>query len=1002
MKKPILLGVLLMLLYTSFGQSMLNYSISQEPWDECLGNHRAVISIPSSGELAYLSFDWRRHDKDVNKRHFIIINAQTNDTVKNIYRLNVNNESCEIFFGPVTAGSYYFYYLPFQVQMEWGSYWGDYLPRKSEFNSEWLGKNNILNRVEVNYVKAECTHIQARQSRDSFYPMEVIALQKEKDSLIAENPDSRFLLFPEERKYPIRMLDNIPQKWILNPPASSFSDTAERNEYFTFQIGLWAIDQIENVALYFSPLKGKALTIPSSALTCFNTGGIDPSGKPFTIELNVAESKLQPLWVGIDIDQNVPAGKYVGSVTIETKNAGQKIIDIEINVTDSILVNRGDGEKWRHSRLRWLNSTAGLDDKNIAPFKPIKLNGNTIFLTNKDLVLNPYGMPTSINIFDEEILSAPIKFSIISDKEEMFFKAGKTDLVKQASGIIVTEIVQKNKALKLSTRSEIESDGWMKYTFELEAQKEINIDDINLIIPFRKEIAQYVMGMGLPGSKIPVKHESKWSGPHDSFWIGNTRGGLYCELRGAKYCGPLLNLYHPDPPISWDNHGEGGFEISTEAFKREAKVYSGKRIMKKGEKLQFECAFILTPVKKIDTEHQFNERYYQSFINEDIESFIPQGLSIINILPPDYALDKLETANNPPYNTSMLKEIHDYWHSQGVRIKSYYQTREIYDVPEIWAFRSLGTEILADGEGKGYPWLREHYVENYTPQWYHRRDSVSSLAAILTSGESRFFNYYIEGIKWIMSQTDCDGFYIDDSIFDRIILKRMRRVMYAIKPNSLIDLHSNTGFSKGPATQYTEYFPFIDKIWFGESFNYSQMPSANWLVEVSGIPFGLMGDMLQLGGNQWLGMVFGMTNRLGWITDGIYCDPTNIWEVWDKFGIADARMVGYWDQNPIVTTSNENVCATAYVKDKSIPASVPPGGGIKTNNNGMLVSLGNWANEAVSVKLTIDFSKINLDPKEIKIRAPFIKDFQEEQIFRLDEELTIDAKKGLILYFEEQ
>ena len=105
------------------------------------------------------------------------------------------------------------------------------------------------------------------------------------------------------------------------------------------------------------------------------------------------------------------------------------------------------------------------------------------------------------------------------------------------------------------------------------------------------------------------------------------------------------------------------------------------------------------------------------------------------------------------------------------------------------------------------------------------------------------------------------------------------------KPGCLIDLHSNTGLSKGPANQYAEFFPYVDKLWFGESFLYNEMSYENWLVEVSGIPFGLMGDMLHGGGNKWLGMVFGMTTRLPWTTEGVTCDPVAVWRIWDEFGI---------------------------------------------------------------------------------------------------------------------
>lgn len=92
-----------------------------------------------------------------------------------------------------------------------------------------------------------------------------------------------------------------------------------------------------------------------------------------------------------------------------------------------------------------------------------------------------------------------------------------------------------------------------------------------------------------------------------------------------------------------------------------------------------------------------------------------------------------------------------------------------------------------------------------------------------------------------MQYTGIDGLYLDDVAFGRDMLKRMRHAMEEVKPGCIIDLHSNTGFSRGPAIQYTEYFPYVDKVWFGESFMYNEMSPANWLVEVSGLPFGLMG-----------------------------------------------------------------------------------------------------------------------------------------------------------------
>ena len=118
--------------------------------------------------------------------------------------------------------------------------------------------------------------------------------------------------------------------------------------------------------------------------------------------------------------------------------------------------------------------------------------------------------------------------------------------------------------------------------------------------------------MGLPGQKMPESHHSKWKGPQDSFWIGNTKGGLHCELRGASYSGPLLNLYKPAPPASWHNDGNGGFRIESEKQSKKAIVYSGKRSLIAGEELEFEFSLIITPVKPLDTKGQFTNRYYHN------------------------------------------------------------------------------------------------------------------------------------------------------------------------------------------------------------------------------------------------------------------------------------------------------------------------------------------------------------------------------------------------------
>jgi hypothetical protein len=350
------------------------YSVPESPWPESFGNHRAVIEISGKTDVAILDILWRRHDPDPQRRRFIIVDASTGDTVPNILRFEVNNERCKIAFGPVIKpGIYYFYYLPYEVQENWGFYGKDYLPLENDPSGEWVLGNHLSGSSALkSFATAKLKGFQSRTAFDSFFPMEVIALPAEKKSLTDKFTDD-YLIFPEERLFPIRMRDEIPLRWIRKGPSGDFSGEACRNEYFAFQIGLYASrNNLSDIKCEFGDLGNGGYKIPASALTCFNTGGIGPYGEPFEKRVDVSKGSVQPLWIGVDIPGDIPAGTYSGRITLKCDNAAPETLKIVIKVADKYLADRGDSEPWRHSRLRWLNSTLGIDDNPVKPYKPIE------------------------------------------------------------------------------------------------------------------------------------------------------------------------------------------------------------------------------------------------------------------------------------------------------------------------------------------------------------------------------------------------------------------------------------------------------------------------------------------------------------------------------------------------------------------------------------------------------------------------------------------------------
>jgi hypothetical protein len=953
-----------------------NYSVPKIPWKESLGNHRAVLNLQKSS-ASEINFDWRRHDKNPEKKRFIVIDSQSGEKVKNIKCLSVNNETCKLVVGPINrTGTYYFYYLPYQVQPGWGGYWKDYLKPENE-NVEWY---NSLKKSSIK--TAKIMEVQSRTNFDSFYPMELIAFQEEKKSLVSNINDDYFSIV-ETRDFPIRMRDNIPSKWINQKSRKKLDAQVCKNEYFCFQVGVWAFkNRVKNLRIKFSDLQSENSVISSENLTCFNTEGVNPYGMKFTKKLDVQKNKVQAMWIGVDVPMELEAGMYSGKLILKSDNSKDQIIQITLSVKDEVLTDRGDSKPWNHSRLRWLNSKLGIDNETTGNFNNITTTDkNVIKLSNSQIELSHFSfLPKELKVKNFNFLNNDIEFLVHTSNENQKFKSiNESRNIDKGVANFTKNLVSKN--LNLDLQLHLEFDSYMNYKIRLTAKDDITLDEVKLRFPLNHKYARYIKGMGLEGGYVPESHSAKWNGPHDSFWIGDHNIGLWCEFRGGSYHGPMLNLFKPKFPKAWYNNNQGRFKINKDGETVISEVYSGSRKLQKGEYLDFEFSMLVTPFKNLDTKSQFVNRYFHNSskpepTNEDIKA----GVKVINVHHANWLNPYI---NYPFVATKEMKSFVDKMHQKGQKVKIYYTVRELSNYCyEIWALRSLGDEILGSGNGGGYPWLREHLVDDYRPQWYSRIDSVDCDASIVNaSGDSRWYNYYVEGLQWLVNNVGIDGLYLDDVSYDRRILKRIRKVLDRNKSGCMIDLHSNTGFSKGPATQYTEFFPFIDKLWFGESFQYSKMSPENWFVEVSGIPFGLMGDMLHAGGNRWLGMLFGMTLRLPWTSEGMKANPKPIWKLWDQFGIQNSKMIGFWENEVPVSTNKKNVFVTVYKKE-----------------NKVLLAIGNFTDRDETIELNIDFQKLGFD-KNIRFEMPFIKDFQESGQVDIHN-LNVEARKGIVLIIE--
>ena len=971
-------------------------------WDaDRFGNHRAVLRVAAPADAVFARIPWRRPDAKPEDRHLIVVDGASGGQILNVERLRISRESGELVFEAPSAGDYFVYYLPNTGTGRSNYPTVTYPPPQPTADLAWLKRHGLDQGPAASWKPgtmpvAAVVEFQTIEPLHSFYPMQVAATAGEVAALLERQPSAPFLVFAEDRTRPIKMAADLPLRWVRRGAAAPFVGDAMRGEYYPFQIGVFAARQdLADVKISFSGLRRNGGgAIAAAGFSCLNLGGIDSAARPFTRALAVPRGRIQPVWCGVQVPESAPAGDFTGTATVSARGAAPVTVPMTIRVSSSIVPAHGDDEPWRLSRLRWLNSTLAVDDQLVKPYTPVTVSGRTVGVLGRQVTLNALGFPERIesrfaiemtHLADKgrQVLSGPVSLVVQgAGARPVPWKGTGVTFTKQAPGAAAWRASGEAGALTMHTTAQMDFDGNIEFAVAVRASSPTAVDDIRLEIPVAADVARYLMGLGFKGGRRPASYAWKWDvkNNQDSAWLGDVNAGLQFTLKDDTYVRPLnTNFYTLKPlvmPASWFNGGNGGCRLAEQdASTYLVSCYSGARTLAAGETLRYDFRLLLTPFKPIDPAAQFGTRYFHGF--KPVDDVVQQGATVVNV---HHANSINPYINYPFFRPDQMKAYIDRAHAQQLRVKIYYTVRELANrAPEVFALRSLGDEIFAPGPGGGYSWLQEHLGSNYIAAWF-----VPELkdAAIVNSGVSRWHNFYVEGLDWLARHVGIDGLYIDDVAFDRLTMKRVRKVLDRNRPDALIDLHSanqynvRDGFASS-ANLYLEHFPYLNRLWFGEYFDYNSEPDY-WLTEISGIPFGLMGEMLEGGGNPWRGLVFGMTGRLPWAGN-----PRPMWKAWDQIGIAGSRMVGFWVPANPVKTGRDDVLATTFVREGRTA-----------------IALASWAKEAVDVRPIVDWKALGLDPARVRIIAPGIEGFQEARTFGVDEAIPVQPGKGWLLVLQ--
>lgn len=983
-------------------------------WDKLLyGNHRFVVEVLQVGEEAQethlpasahrVVIPWRRQDHHPASVDVIIVSEKSGTRVRNVLVEEASRESGSIIFEAVDGlGMYFVYYLPYAMLGKPHYPQAQYLPHRSAADPAWaaaVGRSAWV-PAKRELPKATVLRYEAASERDTFAPMNFTARMDELEKFHRAYGGQAFLVFPEDRLHPISMQGDLPAHWVINGPGTTFTANARPGEDYVVQLGLYAQQDLAAVTV--------EVTAPSGG-HCINTDGVDRLGRPWQRTLALRAGQVQALYVILPVPRNA-AGTTVEALVRITATGisatGQAAQDVEVTLDVAADADTepdgGFGDPRLLRRLAWLDSPVAQDAELVRPFTRITWDESTrtLGVLGRSLRLTESGLPAQVtSTFTAavtatdgpavELFSAPMRL----DVEGIDWMPGQLVFTEEGPARTSWRCSWTGRkdgklVLALELHGVLDADGSVSYSLRLSSEGSVDVNDVGLQLEFPAPAVPFAMGLGVPGGRRPEALDWTWdvvTKNQDALWLGSVNVGIQLALRDGSYERPLnTNFYREKPlvePRSWANRLQssgdaivrGGVKLHTADGTVKLNAFSGVRTLTAGEPLDFDFRLLLTPFKPIEPTKHLGKRYFHAPENPaDIRA---AGATVVNV---HHATAPAPYINDPLLTRDSLRTYVAECHRQGLKAKVYNTVRELtFHSPELLPLLHLDHEIFSDGPGKGHIWLQEHAGSGYVSAWF--APNVDDIA-VVTTGESRWENFYVRSLQELANGEDgIDGIYLDDIAYDKHAMLRVRKVLErSCQARGVdgpdIDLHSANQFTAhdgyaSSANLYMEHLPYVDRLWLGEYFDYHTTDPDYWLVELSGIPFGLMGEMLEGGGNPWRGMVFGMTGRAPAV------DNRPLWEFWAATGLKSGQMQGFWDPQAPVRTSHPDVMATTWVTE-----------------HGMVVALASWAGETEHVTLTFDDDAAAQD-----VVVPAIPGFQSAASYAPGEPITIEPQRGLLL-----
>jgi hypothetical protein len=433
-------------------------------------------------------------------------------------------------------------------------------------NRAWLAQHRLSGSPGGVVAAAALPHVAvsnftARTEWDRFRASEIRATAAETTAAVAPAlaAGEAAELFISKRTEPIRMHDAMPLFWAQTPrPARHLlTDTVHVFEFYVFQIGVYALEDLEITGFQVQGAKN---------VTCFNLGGTNFHGSSFEQTQKVNASTIGALSFGLPVPATTGSQLEI-IVTLEfASQAKSQPLKLKLAVDQTPLVANGTVDSWRMARMSWLDSTRGMSLQPSAQFSALVVDSEAksfTFSENRTVTLGANGLPAAITSRGRPILAGSVEFKLGA---ATFAPEGDVELTQLGPGLALWRASMVSSTPKAGWRITVQGscsyDGYIDLNVTVHCVGDNDCESeygAELMVPIRSDAVRWFMGLSAASGSWPPRLQSSptissgrqgtawrsrsvgfaWQDysrnkPRMQAWLGTPEAGIRIKLKGTE------------------------------------------------------------------------------------------------------------------------------------------------------------------------------------------------------------------------------------------------------------------------------------------------------------------------------------------------------------------------------------------------------------------------------------------------------------------------------------